>query len=230
MENKVKLAGGLILLAAVFNASPARAETGDVNFSCMREEVRGIIQVTDRYKEFDIVLRNRCPGDAYWTMCIERMDPWTHKVIESHFPSGLVQADKKSRVNVQMKSTLNAAGDQDRVQEFYVSVGYAIKPPAKASCVAKSCEAKKQEVRKRIKINDNAWQKARTALENRVEVECPDDGWNTKNNENCRVDVRKSATEEMAVYVEKDQLLKVEMAAIDPELCTLSGGDLVNED
>jgi hypothetical protein len=224
---KINSIGSLALLVSSLFATAAWAQDGSVDFSCMKVQVRPIIQVTDRHKEYDVVVRNKCPGDVYWAMCIERMDPWTHKVIEPHYPAGAVQADGKARVNLQMKNTPNKAGDKARFQEFYVSTAYALQPPAEAPCVAKSCEAKKADVRKRIQVNDKAWQKARAALEARVEQECPDDGWNGQATEDCRERVRRAANEEMEAFAETNAVLMAEMAAVDPEVCALNGGDTV---
>jgi len=47
----------------------------ETDFSCMSYRVKGKIQVSANYKEFDIILENRCHGSVYWSMCIERMDP-----------------------------------------------------------------------------------------------------------------------------------------------------------
>lgn len=227
MTMKIKGIGSLALLFSSLYATAAWAQDGNVDFSCMKVQVRPIIQVTDRHREYDVVVRNKCPGDVYWSMCIERMDPWTHKVVEPHYPAGAVQAGGKARVNLQMKNTPNKAGDQARFQEFYVNTGYALQPPAEATCVAKACEAKKADVRQRIQANDNAWQKSRAALEARVEKECPDDGWNGQATEDCHDRVRSSANKEMEAFAETDAMLQSEMAAIDPDLCTLHGGDPV---
>lgn len=227
MTRTLKYNGILTFLLAVSASPHVQAQSDDVDFSCMKVQVRPIIQVTDRHKEFDIVVRNRCPGDVYWKMCIERMDPWSHKVIEPLYPSGAVPAEKKARVNVQMKNTPDRSGEQARFQEFYVNVGYAINSPAQAPCIARSCEAKKTEIRKRIRANDDAWRKARNQAEARLANACPDNGWNTQETQQCREDAKQSAQEELAPFIEQDTALQAEMAAIDPVNCQLHGGERV---
>lgn len=229
MRKEFKYSGFLTLLIAASPAQPVLAQNSDVDFSCMRVQVRPIIRVTDRYKEFDIVVRNQCPGAVYWAMCIERMDPWSHKVVEPHYPSGQVQAEKKARVNIQMKNTPSNAGDQARFQEFYVDVAFGLQPPVKPVCKAKTCEAQKTAIRSQVRANDMAWQKARKAAEQRIAGACPDIGWNTKETQKCREDARLSVSEEMAPFIEKDAALKSEMNAIDPERCQLHGGELVTD-
>ena len=97
MTMKIKGIRSLVLLVSSLFATVAWGQGESVDFSCMKVQVRPIIQVTDRHKEYDIVVRNKCPGGVYWSMCIERMDPWTHKVVEPHYPAGAVQAGKKAR-------------------------------------------------------------------------------------------------------------------------------------
>jgi hypothetical protein len=67
----------------------------EVDFSCMNYLVKGKTQVSEHYKEFDIVLENRCPGTVYWSMCIERMDPWTNEIQVGLNPSGKIEMNKK---------------------------------------------------------------------------------------------------------------------------------------
>ena len=230
MSKQLKYSGFIALLLAGNPVQPLLAEVGAIDYSCMRVQVRPIIQVTDRYKEYDIVVRNRCPGDVYWSMCIERMNPWSHKVVEPHYPSGMVEAEKKARVNLQMKNTPNKAGDQARFQEFYVDVAFGLQPPVKAVCKARSCEAKKTDVRSRVSANDKAWQKALKAAEQSIEGACPDNGWNTKETQKCREDQRLAISEKMAPFEEQDTALRAAMAALAPANCPLHGGDTVATD
>ena len=142
MKSTAKTAGYTTFLTAILFAVPLSATAADVDFSCMKHEVRPIIQVTDQHQEFDVRVHNNCPGDVYWAMCIERMDPWTHKVIETHNPTGYVQEGKRARVNLHMKNTPKESLAEGRIQEFYVNVAYGIKGAEMPSCNAKACEAK----------------------------------------------------------------------------------------
>ncbi len=226
MNSANKIACLVPLLAALalsFSAHSARA--AEVDFSCMKERVRGIIQVSDRYKEYDIIMRNQCPGAVYWSMCIERLDPWTHKTLETHNPAGMIEAEKKARVNIQMKKTPNAANSLARFQEFYVNVDYAINPPAKASCVASRCEAKKRNLRAQLSANGSAWQQAKKALADRIGQACPDTGWESAK-EDCEEKIREASQEEMDGFAQKDEALKLQMAEIDPELCEVHAGGI----
>ena len=105
MKTDCKTASYTTFLITLLVSLPVTASASEVDFSCVKEQVRSIIQVTDAQQEFDVVMRNECPGALYWSTCIERMDPWTHPVIETHTPSGYVEAEKRARVNLQMKAT-----------------------------------------------------------------------------------------------------------------------------
>ena len=211
----------LSMFATVAAAAP-------VDFSCMDYSVRGKTPLTDRYKEYDIVLTNRCPGPVYWTMCIERLDPLTHKVLESHTPSGLIEEEGKSRVNVQMKKGPDRMGSQMRYQEFYLDIGYAIKPPANASCVAKQCESQHQELRGQIDSNLVAWQNAEANLNQRLAAECPESGWDkTKEVEACESAVRQELGPELEQLAQTDAKLREQLRSSDGGACQVYAGSLV---
>ena len=165
MKISAKSAGYITFLTASLFAFPVIAMAAEVDFSCMNEEVRDIIQVTDQHQEFDVVVRNTCPGDVYWAMCIERMDPWTHKVIETHNPTGYVKEGKRGRVNLHMKNTPRGSLATGRIQEFYVNIAYGVKGREMPSCNASACEAKKTDLRAKVSANDSAWAKADKALQ-----------------------------------------------------------------
>ena len=93
----------LIFVLCLIYTTAAQAE--EVDFSCMDYKVWGKGHVSANYQDYDIVIYNRCPGAVYWSMCIERLDPWTNKVVETHEPTGHVDADKKARVNLQLART-----------------------------------------------------------------------------------------------------------------------------
>ena len=203
------------------------AEDADVSFSCMKQQVRPIILVTDRYQEFDVVVRNWCPGAVYWAMCIERLDPWTFEILENHVPTGYVDVDKRNRVNLQMKAVPEADGDVKKAQAFYVNVAFSIEGPTTAECVARGCESRKKELRAEQARNNRAWKKARKALDARAAKQCPDNGWNTEETRNCRQAVINDAAEEMLVFEETDEALRERMEALSPGNCAVHGGNVI---
>ncbi len=113
-----------LILATLLNAFlPAAAKAQEADLSCMNYRVLDKIQVAERYNEYDVIVENRCPGAVYYTMCIERLDSRTSKILESHTPSGYVEKDRKSRVNLQMKKS-DEQEFRQRFQEFYVNITY----------------------------------------------------------------------------------------------------------
>jgi hypothetical protein len=230
MKNSYKTAVYLTFFLLFLAAPMAAAEEPETGFSCMKEQVRPIIRVTDEHQEYDVVVRNQCPGSVYWAMCIERLDPWRFNVLETHQPVGFVEAEKRSRVNLHMKATPGPAGEVDRAQAFYMSVAYSINGPATATCVAKSCEAKKKDLRAAVLKNESAWRQARMALQQKAETECPDNGWNQSDTETCRQAIYDAAAEKMAAYEAGNEDLKEKLAAIDPDTCTVFGGDSLELD
>jgi hypothetical protein len=94
-----RLLAGLLLCLGLLPT----ARAAEVDLSCASHTALGKIQVAERYKEYDVVLHNRCPGPLYWSMCIERIDPQSHEIVEVHTPSGFLEAEQKSRVNLQLK-------------------------------------------------------------------------------------------------------------------------------
>ena len=226
MKTDVKTAGYITFLTTLLVGLPAAAVAEAVDFSCMKEEVRPIIQVTDAHQEFDVRMSNQCPGAVYWATCIERMDPWTYEILETHTPSGYVEADKRARVNLHLKNTPPAGGGlaDGRIQAVYVNYAYAIDGPPRASCVARGCEARKRDLRAKVTANDKAWLQARKRLAERVEAECPASGWGNDDVDSCRERVRTAGEEEMQVFADTDAALQAKLAAIDPENCTVHGG------
>ena len=224
MKNTAKTAGYTTFLTALLFSFPVLSSASEVDFSCMKEQVRTIIQVTDQHQEFDVVVRNECPGDVYWAMCIERLDPWTHKILETHNPTGYVQEGKKARVNLHMKNTPKGSLATGRIQEFYANIAYGVKGREMPSCNASACEAKKRDLRAMVSTNDAAWAKAENQLQARIAAECPDDGWGSEEVEGCSKNIRDANAEAMAVYSSKNEDLQARLQAVDPENCTVYGG------
>ena len=216
-----------IAFALLFLACSASVQAAEVDLSCMSHTVLGKTPLTDRYKEYDIVLTNRCPGPVYWTMCIERLDPLSHQILEVHTPSGAVEAERKSRVNLQMKTGPDGMAFQNRYQEFYLNIGYAIQPPAKSSCSARQCESEISDLRSRIDANRAAWQKAEANLSKQLASECPESGWGkTEEVESCEAAIREALGPNIEKLAETDAQLREQLYNSGQGGCQLYGGDL----
>ena len=218
-----------LLTIVCFPALISTGQAAEVDFSCMQESVRGKPLVTDQYKEYDVNILNTCPGSAYWSMCIERLNPWNHKVLETHTPSGRVEEGKKARVNLHMKKGPDNIQFRNRFQAFYVDIAYGIKTPAKASCRAAMCEEKKSSLRAETLANEKAWKNAHQSLEKRVASECPDSGWESEEQKECEAGIRKASQAEMVQYARKDGVLREQLASIDPDQCQVYSGGLMIE-
>lgn len=218
-----------LVLAALSALLPvAAAAASEVDLSCMSLEVKGKTQVTDRHKEYDVALTNACPGPVYWAMCIERLDPYTNRVLESHTPTGYIDADQKIRVNLQMKKGPAAMDFRQRFQEFYVAPGYAIERPATARCVASQCEAARRDVRGRLRANLDRWEAAVRSLEARLSAECPESGWGkTEAVEQCESGIRAEAQPRLDELAGIDAGLREELRLAGPAGCDLYAGELV---
>lgn len=214
-----KLAFLTTLLTVSLSLPVTLLQAEETDFSCMSHKVKGKIQVNDNYQEFDIILENRCPGPVYWSMCIERMDPWTHEVGVALTPSGVLKVEKKSKVNLQMKKRPDHSRTRHAYQEFYLNVGYAVKPPANARCVASGCESKKRNLRMKFRTNDAAWQKKKIALAARIATECPQSGWDNSTQRMCEAKIRESSQASMDQYAQTEKELKNKLSALDPEQC-----------
>ena len=67
-------------------------------------------------------------------------------------------------------------------------------------------------------------------MQQKAETECPDNGWNRSDTETCRQAIYDAAAEKMAGYEAKNADLKEKLAAIDPDTCTVYGGDALELD
>jgi hypothetical protein len=218
----------LLLGLLLFCAVPQSIRAAEVDLSCMSHNVIGKIQVAERYKEYDVGVQNSCPGPVYWAMCIERVDPLTHAIVEVHNPSGYLDAEQKSRVNLQMKKGPERMAFRKRFQEFYVSVGYAVDAAAKASCVAAGCEAGHGDLRSRLDANVKAWEAAEKTLAQQLASACPQSGWGkTEQVETCEAGIREAAQENLARFAQNDAELRKQLQEGEPERCRVRGGDLV---
>jgi hypothetical protein len=229
MTTRIRI-GFPVILAIVLLVFPAMAaQASEVDFSCMSYKVWSKEHLSDRYRDFDIVLQNDCPGAVYWSMCIERVDPWTGKIVEEHIPTGYIEAEKKSRVNLHLNRNPDDSKFRNRFQAFYVNLGYEIDTAANVSCNASQCETKKHDLRAQVRANEATWERAEKSLAARVEKECPDTGWDTATREECAAKVAEPGRADMEMYHLLDQELRNKMAAIDPERCQVWSGDLTDD-
>lgn len=227
IPTKITLAAGLAALLSL--ASMSAVHAAEIDFSCMSHKVWSKSHLSDQFREYDIVLKNNCPGAVYWSMCIERLDPDTNSVWETLTPAGYVEPEKKSRVNLQTQKDETPATFRQRYEEFYVSIGYAVDSAATAECVARQCESQKIDLRAAIRGNEMAWEKAEKALAARTADECPDSGWDAVAQEECARQLRESSEEQIQSFSLRDTQLREELAAIDPDRCTVWSGDLVKK-
>lgn len=223
MKTRLHVSITVILMGLIY-CIPANA--ADVDFSCMSYKVWGKGHVSDQYRTYDIVIQNECPGPVYWAMCIERLNHDNQSVVETHNPTGYVEVDKTARVNLQLKRKPGKNLFQNRYQEFYVDVGYAIDSSARTSCRARSCEQKKKGLRSQIRANESAWQKTETQLNQEIAEDCPNSGWDEATYKQCSEEIRALNKYQLEGYVLKDNQLRAELAEVDPENCTVYSGDL----
>jgi len=221
---RIRLSGTLSLVLFFFPVMAA--EAADVDYSCMNYKVWDKEHSSNQYKDTDVVLQNRCPGSVYWSMCIERVDPWTGKILETHDLVGFIEAEKKARVNLHLQKSKNRTQFRNRFQEFYVSFGYGIKKHTRAVCTARQCENKKQGLREQIRANETAWQRAENSMTAQIAAECPDPGWDPTNHQECATRIREASHGKMNAYPLKDQELREKMSAVDPERCQAWSGEL----
>jgi hypothetical protein len=227
MQNLISC-GLAIGLGAVSLLAPMPADAEEVDLSCMSHRVVDKIQVAQRYKEYDVVVSNACIGPVYWSMCIERLDPQSQRVLEVHTPGGYVEAGSKTRVNLQMKQDVEQDLFRERFQEFYVNVAYAVDAPKRAACIAAECEADKRSLRSEFKANLGAWERAERDLQQRLAAECPETGWGkTEAVEQCQAAIRAAAEAELEQFATRDTELRVQIEAGELQRCRLQAGDLV---
>ena len=221
----------LALVACMMFAAllPSAAQAADdVDLSCMSLDVKGKRQVSESYKEYDVVLVNSCPGPVYWSMCIERLDPYTTRILEAHTPTGYIEAEQKIRVNLQIKKAAEDMDFRRRFQEFYVAPDYAINPPARARCIARECESSRRDIRRQLGANLEAWEAAVRSLNAQLAGECPESGWGkTAEVEQCEAAVRGRAQPRLDELARKDAELREQLQLAGPPGCELYAGELV---
>ena len=220
--NARALLASLTMICIFGPVTPLQAE--DLDFSCMKQRAREKIQVSNSYKEFDVILENRCPGKVFWSMCIERINPWTIETLETLTPSGEVEKEKKTRVNLRMKEITDDSNSLQTFEEFYLNVEYARNSSLKAKCVASECEAKKRDLRAALRANDKAGEKANNTLAIRLSSECPDSGWGGAEQANCEARIRQGGQADLEQIALQDKELKEQLAAVEPERCQAHGG------
>ena len=227
MKKLIKTGYPAILIFVLFFFSITTAQAEEVDFSCMSYKVWGKGHVSANYQDYDVVIYNRCPGAVLWSMCIERIDPRTSEIVETHEPTGYIESDKKARVNLQLPKGSSKTQFRNRYQEFYVNIGYALEMPVSSDCFARECETSKRELRAQVRANETAWERAEKSLAARIKSECPESGWDASHEE-CEAKLREVSQAEMEQFPMKDQELREEMAAIDPERCQVWSGKLAD--
>jgi len=228
MKKLIKTGFPAILIFVLLFVPLTAAQAKDVDFSCMNYKVWGKGHVSADYKDYDIVIYNRCPGAVLWSMCIERTDPWTGEIVETHEPTGYVEVDKKARVNLQFPRSPRKSQFRNRFQEFYVNIGYALEMPVSSECFARQCETKKRDLRAQVRANEAAWERAEKSLAARIKSECPESGWDASHEE-CAAKLQEVSQAEMDQFPVHDLELREQMAAIDPENCQVWSGDLAGD-
>ena len=225
----IRKTGITVSLVVLLSFIPLGAIQAEVDFSCMSYKVWPKNHLSTRYRAFDIVLQNHCPGPVYWAMCIERVSEQKHSVWETLNPAGYVEVEKKARVNLQTEKNKGKTTFRERYEEFYVNIAYSIDSAATADCYATKCEAQKGDLRAAIDANEATWERAENALLAKIAAECPDAGWDVETRQKCAVEMRESEANTTAQYAEKDAELRENISAIDPERCTSWSGGLVTE-
>ena len=213
----------LILLLGLQPFTATMAE--EVDFSCMTQTVLSKTPVTERAREFDVMLENECPGPVNWTMCIERMDPFTNRVSETLTPSGQIETDKKFRINLQMQKMEDRQNGLSGYEEFYVNTVYGIDSALPPSCVARKCETDKKSVREKIRANERARQKVQAEVNRKMSRDCPKSGWSDAQQEKCMTQIQKDAKPELESIAETGRELQIELAEINPEECAIHSAE-----
>ena len=226
---RIKISFPAILTLIIYFALTTAAPAAEVDFSCMSHKVWSNPHTSSQFMDNDVVLHNRCPGAVYWAMCIERMDPFTNKIVETHIPTGYLEAKKKARVNLHLRKGPDDSKFRNRFQEFYVNFGYAIEMPVSADCFASQCEAKKRDLRAQVRANEAAWERTAKSLAAQIASECPGSGWDTTSSQECEASVRKASQAEMELFPMRDQELRTQMAVIDREHCQVYSGELMGD-
>ena len=214
-----------VSLATIFligSVTPLQAEALD--FSCMKHRVLDKTQVSRNYKEFDVILQNQCPGAAYWSMCIERMNPWTIETLETLAPAGQIAKDKKIRVNLRMKNLVDEPNSRQTYEEFYLNIEYAVNSAVQAECVASDCESKKRELRAEVRANEKALQVAHKDLTAQIASKCPDSGWGGTEQDNCEATAREAGQATLEQLEQQRKEIDENLAAVEPEKCQVYGG------
>lgn len=212
------------LKVLMFMLVTGSTQAQETDFSCMSFDIKPKQQVSERYIEYDISVRNSCPGAVHWAACVQTVDPWSHKIYTPLEPTGMVDKDKRSKINVQMKKVEVPAEDRYQYQKFYVNVAYSLEPGHGAQCMARSCEALKSEIRSEVRANDQKWQGLIRKVENETIEKCPKTNWNAESQEACISSVEESYVNELQAYQSKLKQLETQLENVDPVNCQVYGG------
>ena len=72
--------------------------------------------------------------------------------------------------------------------------------------------------------NDAAWQKAKKALPARLSIECTQSGWDSEAQDVYKAKIRESSQAPMDQFAQKEEELKIKIAAVDRERCKVHAG------
>jgi hypothetical protein len=216
----VRASLNFVVALSLLPAVSALANDSDPS-ACIHQEVLPKTMVTQRHQEFDVVLESKCADPVKWTMCIERMDPFTNRVSETLTPSGEIEKGDKFRINLQMKKQEDRAMGLAGYDAFYLNVVYSTGAELPPSCVALECENEKRYVREKMRSNERARQRAEEALNRKMKSECPQSDWSAAQQEKCMSRIQKEGKPELEQLTQTDRELRLELSQINPEKCQL---------
>lgn len=214
----------LPLVLGVFTLSISGVSAQETDFSCIEVEIKDKQQVSERYVEFDVIMKNTCPGAVHWAACVETLDPWSHKIYTPLTPTGLLDKDKRSKVNVQMKKVEIDGGARHAYQKFYVNTAFSLEPIGSAQCMARSCEAMKTELRGKVRANDRSLQSVLKTMEADITETCPKTSWSNESQEACIEGVREKYQPQLLEHSNRLDQLESDLQAVDPVNCQVYGG------
>ena len=171
-----------LLLSIFAGVSPIPASISladEPDLSCVDQDLRERIQLSQQYREYDIVIRNACAGAVFWAMCIQPFDPWTYAITGEHTPSGQVAAGDTARVNLMMQQRRAPDSAESKYESFYLNLGYGVSSVPRVECVARECEQKKAGWRAERAGHENSWRTTTEQLDQEVARQCrrQEQGW-----------------------------------------------------
>jgi len=142
------------------------------DFSCVQQELIQKQQVNQSYLEFDIRISNQCKRPVSWSICVEKINPWTRQIVGTIDPSGTVNPGDSPRINLLMNRQRNPVGPEMEYEKFYFNMAYADSPGTTAACVATECEREKGPLMIQLNEVNADLQKALQQRDQQVEKSC----------------------------------------------------------